>query len=390
MFILPFPKSPGEHGAEDDPVGLIARLRRSFPLNIHMGVNGFIVAALLIQAVSVAGVIPTEVWLAKPGYAFTVCIGLVALSACILFSLRSLLMQPLHEQADKEIRPAASAAPAAPSAPQAIQPEQHEARLPGGTEPCALVLQSNRTTQIIVEKSLRTAGIQCVCVDDELAARQALGSRTFDLLILDASSPNTAALRDVSGETPILVLTSNDKGSAQLAADAVVTMPIAPRALASTALELIAGSPGARTAAAEAAPSPPHRQAPKLEPEPLDARALGDLQKLGGAEFVRDIVAQFVADAATVLASLAAAVSERDTKAFREQAHALRSCAANVGAQNVYRMCLVWRDLDAQEIAASGAQYMQMLEAEFERVRGALAPMLEPGDGQPGPDSKAA
>ena len=98
MFILPFPKSPGEHGAEDDPVGLIARIRRSFPLNMHMGVNGFIVAALLIQAVSIAGVIPTEVWLAKPGYAFTVCIGLVTLSACILFSLRSLLMQPLHDR----------------------------------------------------------------------------------------------------------------------------------------------------------------------------------------------------------------------------------------------------------------------------------------------------
>src|SRR5947209_18658312 len=105
MFILPFPKSPGEHRAEDDTAGLMARLRRSFPLNIHMGVNGFILAALLIQAVSIAGVIPTEVWLAKTGYAFTVCIGLVALSACILFSLRSLLMQPLHEQADKEIRP---------------------------------------------------------------------------------------------------------------------------------------------------------------------------------------------------------------------------------------------------------------------------------------------
>jgi hypothetical protein len=61
-----------------------------------------------------------------------------------------------------------------------------------------------------------------------------------------------------------------------------------------------------------------------------------------------------------------------------------------VGAQNVYRMCLAWRDLDAQEIAASGAQYMQMLEQEFERVRGALTPMLQQGDGGSGPDSKAA
>jgi two-component system sensor histidine kinase RpfC len=67
----------------------------------------------------------------------------------------------------------------------------------------------------------------------------------------------------------------------------------------------------------------------------------------------------------------------------------LRSCAANVGAQNVYRMCLAWRDLDAQEIAACGAKYIQMLEAEFARVQGALAPMLQQLDGS-GPESEAA
>ena len=67
----------------------------------------------------------------------------------------------------------------------------------------------------------------------------------------------------------------------------------------------------------------------------------------------------------------------------------MRSCAANVGAQNVYRMCLAWRDLDAQEIAASGAQCMKILEKEFERVRAALTPMLQ-DDGGSGPSSEAA
>jgi hypothetical protein len=52
-------------------------------------------------------------------------------------------------------------------------------------------------------------------------------------------------------------------------------------------------------------------------------------------------------------------------------------------------MCLAWRDLDAQEIAASGAQCMKMLEKEFERVRAALTPMLQ-DDGGSGPSSEAA
>jgi two-component system sensor histidine kinase RpfC len=90
------------------------------------------------------------------------------------------------------------------------------------------------------------------------------------------------------------------------------------------------------------------------------------------------------------LANLSAAVSAHDMKAFREEAHALRSCAANVGAHNVYRMCLAWRDLDAHEIAASGSQYLQMLEAEFDRVRKALVPMLSSDEEPAGESSEAA
>jgi two-component system sensor histidine kinase RpfC len=186
---------------------------------------------------------------------------------------------------------------------------------------------------------------------------------------------------------PLLAVTAEKTaGRAQTQADATMAMPIVPRELAGAALDLIARR------SFEAAPGSPQssvapREAPKLESEPLDPRALGDLEKLGGGDFVRDIVAQFVADAAAVLASLSAAIALRDEKAFREQAHALRSCAANVGAQNVYGMCLAWRDLDAKEIAASGSEYMRMLEEEFERVRGALAPMLQQGDEGPRPDS---
>jgi two-component system sensor histidine kinase RpfC len=166
-------------------------------------------------------------------------------------------------------------------------------------------------------------------------------------------------------------------------------MPIIPDELARRAMELMRPAALQPQATIPESGVAPDRELPKLEPEPLDARALADLEKLGGRDFVRDIVAQFVADSAAVLASLTAAVTSRDPRVFREQAHALRSCAANVGAQNVYRMCLAWRDLDAQEIAASGAEYMQMLEEEFGRVRGALAPMLQQRDGS-GPESEAA
>ncbi|MBV8850159.1 MAG: response regulator [Methylobacteriaceae bacterium] len=389
MFILPITPSPGEHGEEDHTAGMIPRARRFLRLDLHMGVDGFIVSALVIQTLSIAGIMPAQVWNAQLGYALTVCMGLLILSACILFSLKSLLTQPSQVQR-RAARPVQTDAPsAAPSevgqTTSVTQPDS----------PVALVLQSSRTVQAIIEKSLARTAIRSVCALDEAAAWRSLEANTIDLFIADAAlyeSDRCKLLREMchNKEIPVLTLTSKQPVRPQQAhPNTSVSMPIVPDDLARAAFELI-GRPARRTDGLHSeAGTAPRREMPKLEPEPLDARALGDLEKLGGRDFVRDIVAQFVADAAAVLASLTVAITKRDQQAFREQAHALRSCAANVGAQNVYRMCLAWRDLDAQEIAASGAQYMQMLEAEFERVRGALLPMLQQGDG-PAPDSEAA
>jgi two-component system sensor histidine kinase RpfC len=365
---------------------MIPKARRLFPFNIHMGTNGFIGTALFVQLFSLAGVMPTQVWLAEPGYAVTVCLGLFALSACILFSLRSLLteasQEQTHKQSGNDDRETRSA------------PRVQDLGAPAPRAPCALVVQDIRTTQVIIEKSLEKGGVRCVSVNDGLGARQAFDGQSFDVVIADAtwmansrSSDFRAMLRGKG--IPTLALAEANSQGPYCVADAIITMPIVPRDLVRKTAELMGRSPATEKASSYERTTP-QRELPKLEPDPLDARALGDLEKLGGRDFVRDIVAQFVADAAGVLASLTAAIAMRDSKTFREQAHALRSCAANVGAQNVYRMCLAWRDLDAQEIAASGSQYMRMLEEEFERVRGALAPMLQQDNNGTGPDNKAA
>jgi HPt (histidine-containing phosphotransfer) domain-containing protein len=389
VFLLPLTPSPGEHGEEDHTAGMFARARRSFPLNLPLSVNGFIVCALVIQTLSIAGIMPTQVWTVQPGYALTVCMGLLTISTCILFSLKSLLTQSAAKGTPLATAVASEAASSLPI-------ETQETVSPGADRPVALVLQSSRTVQAIIEKSLAKAGLQSVCVQDESAARQVLDATEVDLFVAEPTiyeSNRLAVLRDLcrAKDIPLLALTADRANASQDSHVGLsIAMPIVPDELARAALQLIT-LPAVEPHASHSGTNPvPPREMPKLEVEPLDARALGDLEKLGGRDFVRDIVAQFVGDAAAVLASLTAAVTERDPKAFREQAHALRSCAANVGAQNVYRMCLAWRDLDAQEIAASGSQYMQMLEAEFERVRGALTPMLQQGEASGGADTEAA
>lgn len=118
---------------------------------------------------------------------------------------------------------------------------------------------------------------------------------------------------------------------------------------------------------------------------PVDVKALRELEALGGPEFVDEIVGQFTADAAAVLAAMARAADSGDVEEFRDQAHALRSCAANVGAQRVYHTCLAWREIDGGDLSGNGAAYLAGLEAELAQATAALTAHLStrtPGDGK--------
>jgi len=104
----------------------------------------------------------------------------------------------------------------------------------------------------------------------------------------------------------------------------------------------------------------------------VDERALRDLASLGGQEFVNDIVSQFIDDATTLLRSLHDAMASGDANAFRDQAHALRSCAANVGASSVYAQCLALRGIEKRELLEQGPGHLERLANEISFARHAL------------------
>ena len=126
----------------------------------------------------------------------------------------------------------------------------------------------------------------------------------------------------------------------------------------------------------EAAEKDEDASAGQASDEDINAGALADLERLGGADFVREVASQFVADAALILRELAAAATEGDIEKFRDEAHALRSCSANVGARSIYRLCLSWRQIGPEEFAAEGLAHVRRLEREYEKARAGLAPYI--------------
>ena len=86
-----------------------------------------------------------------------------------------------------------------------------------------------------------------------------------------------------------------------------------------------------------------------------------------------------------MLRELTVAVTNKDLQAFRDQIHALRSSAANIGARNIYKMCLAWRQIGMRELEAQGKEHLRKLELEFQRVRSDLVQYIaDAGEAQAG------
>jgi two-component system, sensor histidine kinase RpfC len=107
---------------------------------------------------------------------------------------------------------------------------------------------------------------------------------------------------------------------------------------------------------------------PVLDPSHLDRlRQLDDHD-----DFLGGLIRDFIADAEQLVEELEAAALQCDAAAFRDRAHALRSSAAHLGATALFELCLGWRGISRDDLAAQGSAHAMRLRSEFERLREAL------------------
>lgn len=276
------------------------------------------------------------------------------------------------------------------------RPSLEEARAPARNL-AILIAEDNKTNQKVIGKMLSLVGRKATIVDDGHAALEVLARERFDVVLMDINMPRIDGIeatrrfrmfeRPVGRRTPIIALTADvtDETRARCLAagiDDCITKPIdLPKLLAAIDRQLDSDTVAVPdTIETEAADQPlPADDAESDVPtgdEDINAAALADLERLGGEDFVREVASQFVADAALILKELAAAATDGDIEKFRDEAHALRSCSANVGARSIYNLCLSWREISPQEFAADGLACVRRLEREYEKARIGLAPYI--------------
>jgi two-component system sensor histidine kinase RpfC len=163
--------------------------------------------------------------------------------------------------------------------------------------------------------------------------------------------------------------------------DACATKPIEPHRLLEIISTLVADAAEAPRVAPQITEAPAHASPPRIVREAaIDLDTIDALESLGGKDFVDELAAQFLDDAADILRQLSDITAAGDTLAFREQLHALRSAAANIGARGIYEMCLAWRQVAPEDLASQGEIYLNGLREEFERVCVALRGRLSKRD----------
>ncbi|MFV0281724.1 MAG: response regulator [Rhodoblastus sp.] len=281
----------------------------------------------------------------------------------------------------------------------------HIERAPGPARDLAiLVAEDNKTNQKVIAKMLSLVGRSVTIVDDGHAALDILATQRFDVVLMDINMPHLNGIeatrrlrafeRTLDRRTPVIALTADVTDETrtrckEAGIDDCITKPIDLPALLGAIDRLLeidssVVASSEQKAHADDADTPPQADESPEATAPdaavhdhINKAALADLERLGGSDFVREVVSQFVADAALILKELAAAARDGDVERFRDEAHALRSCSANVGAKSIYHLCLSWRQIEADEVATEGQAHVRTLEQEYEKARAGLAPYLD-------------
>jgi HPt (histidine-containing phosphotransfer) domain-containing protein len=104
----------------------------------------------------------------------------------------------------------------------------------------------------------------------------------------------------------------------------------------------------------------------------IDITTFEDLKATAGADFVRELVDTFLAEAPIMMADLRSALAAGDAERFRRTAHSLKSNSNTFGALQLGTMAKAIELGGLASVEEAGGKPIDELEVEFTRVAKAL------------------
>jgi diguanylate cyclase (GGDEF)-like protein len=252
--------------------------------------------------------------------------------------------------------------------PVVVPPAQIEATPAGQHDYRVLVVEDNRTNQMVAAGMLNINGCQCEFAGNGREAVEAAKSRRFDLILMDCNMPEmdgyeaTAHIRNfeepLARRTPIVAMTANTQaGDADkcLAAgmDDYLAKPITLVELRQRLERWLARVPAAAI----------ERAAAEAEEGTLDRTVFEKLREILGPA-LQQAVTPFLEDTPTYLAQLEHAVDTGDADTARTMAHSIKGSSGNLGAMHLSHLAK-----DAEELARD--QRLQEIRPLLPQLRNA-------------------
>lgn len=277
-----------------------------------------------------------------------------------------------------------------------------------------LVADDNATNLRVARRILELAGHEVLTANDGDRAAEIVGAEPVDVVLMDLNMPGLSGIDSLklmrfvvdaerlpavvaltADATPDAVRACRDAGFADY-----LTKPIDSERLLATIARLVAARPESARAHRLRPPSPPAaevvsepavaRRAPVRSAATLAADAVVDPRKLdmlreldSGDGFLEEVLTGFIDDARQTIERIGAAAREARPEAIRDEAHALRSSAAHVGAVALVRTTMRWRGLDDAALVSACRTDLERLDGDLEAIRAAFQRFTEAASAAP-------
>lgn len=249
-----------------------------------------------------------------------------------------------------------------------------------------LVADDHQANRLVLQRLLQKAGHKVVCVNGGEAVLDAMAESDYDVAIVDLHMPGMSGL-DMLKElrvmqsgggprTPVLVLSADVTPESiqqctQAGAHTFFGKPVVPVRLLDTLAEI--ASNDVRKPRVNVVP------APAAGVGVLDTGVLDELASLGmGESFEQEFIRQCLVDAKQCLVTANEAGERGDWVLLREQAHAIKGVASNLGLVRVaFRSGEVMHMADWQ-LKSEWKERMKQIRAAVKEGRQALAARMHP------------
>ena len=253
-----------------------------------------------------------------------------------------------------------------------------------------LVVDSSRTTIMILSRILELAECTVTVVENGNDALDLVERAVFDLIVIDVDKPRVDGIETVKlfrfqqvgrRYTPVYGLTSRKTPSAlpgweDAGMDGLLTLPIDLGQLSDIIKQIspstVNGSlPHNAQESVQSISS--HPKFRKGFGPPFKDEEFQYLSRIGGEAFVGEITQMFVTDATRVSTKLLVALRAHDLESFHLLSSSLLDYAAVIGATRLADLSKIGVEMDQANLGVQGRSYLERLNREIDRVVQALA-----------------